>query len=108
MTADPHTAVEVLTPAMQWGFAGFAVLLLGVIVGLIWRVIVPMQRSLVSVLEQTNGTIERNTLAIRSLEDRTVELLTLGRNLSDEALKRPCIAGLSRERLMRMADSAGD
>ena len=80
-----------LTPLIQYGFAGFCAVLIGIIVWLIAK--------LLDVLRQTNRTIARNTEAVsrqaderiqdRELSKQHMELL---RSINDKLLSRPCIA----------------
>jgi len=80
-----------LTPIVQYGFAGFCAVLIGIIVWLISK--------LLDVLRQTNETIAKNTDAVnRQIEaqkqDRTLaeQHMTLLRSINDKLLSRPCIA----------------
>lgn len=78
-----------LQPVIQYGFLGFAVVLLGVIVWLI--------RRLLEVLEATNRIIAANTEAINDLTQLTGDLLILNRSMHDKLLSRPCIANGERK-----------
>ena len=69
---------------IQYGFAGFAAVLLGVVVWLIKKLLV--------VLERNSEVIVRNTEAIRDLTSMTGDLLKLNRSLHDKIISRPCIA----------------
>ena len=73
-----------LQPVVQYGFLGFSVVLLGVVIWLI--------RKLLEVLEANNRVISANTEAIRDLSRMTVDLLNLNRSLHDKLISRPCIA----------------
>lgn len=73
-----------LQPVVQYGFLGFSVVLLGVVIWLI--------RKLVEVLEANNRVISANTEAIRDLSRMTIDLLNLNRSLHDKLISRPCIA----------------
>jgi len=73
-----------LQPVVQYGFLGFSVVLLGVVIWLI--------RKLLEVLEANNRVISANTEAIRELTTMTVDLLKLHRSLHDKLISRPCIA----------------
>lgn len=73
-----------LQPVVQYGFLGFSVVLLGVVIWLI--------RKLLDVLEANNRIIAANTAAIRDLMRMTDDLLTLNRSLHDKLISRPCIA----------------
>ena len=78
----------VVEPAMryvlQYGFLGFSVVLLGVVIWLI--------RKLLEVLEANNKIIAANTEAIKDLTSTTCEVLRLNRSLHDKVISRPCIA----------------
>ena len=74
----------VTQPLVQYGFAGFAAVLLGLVIWLI--------RKLLGVLERNSEVIARNTDAIRDLTSMTHDLLKLNRSLHDKIISRPCIA----------------
>lgn len=87
-----------LTPVMQYGFAGFAVILAGIIVWLV-RQFVKQNERLCSLLDRNNDVIEANTRAIEAntravldVDERTRDELKLVRSLHDRLLARPCIA----------------
>ncbi|HPD31733.1 MAG TPA: hypothetical protein PLL20_17210 [Phycisphaerae bacterium] len=73
-----------IQPVVQYGFLGFSVVLLGVVIWLI--------RQLLEVLEANNRIIAANTEAIRDLTNTTSDLLNLNRSLHDKIISRPCIA----------------
>lgn len=73
----------VQNPIIQWGFAGFCLVLLGIIVWLVKR--------LLKVLEDNNTIILGNTQAIRENVASTQELLRETRNMRDRLLTRPCL-----------------
>ncbi len=73
-----------IQPVVQYGFLGFSVVLLGVVIWLI--------RKLLDVLEANNRIIAANTEAIRQLTSTTCDLLKLNRSLHDKIISRPCIA----------------
>ena len=73
-----------IQPVVQYGFLGFSVVLLGVVIWLI--------RQLLEVLEANNRIIAANTVAIRDLTRTTGDLLNLNRSLHDKSISRPCIA----------------
>jgi len=82
----------ILQPVIQYGFLGFSIVLLCIIVWLI--------RRLLAVLDATNRVIDTNTDAIRDLNSTTAtlinmtsDLLKLNRSLHDKIISRPCIAG---------------
>ena len=81
-------------PAIQYGFAGFAMILLGVVIWLI--------RRLLDVLSANTSVIAANAEAIRDLTSMTADLLKLNRSLHDKIISRPCIA---RERNNARGDS---
>jgi hypothetical protein len=76
-------------PVVQYGFAGFAAVLLAVVVWLI--------RRLLAVLEANSRIIAANTDAIRDLTKMTGDLLRLNRSLHDKLISRPCIAKLEQK-----------
>lgn len=76
-------AVETLTPTLQYGFAGFSLVLVGVIVWLI--------RQLLRVLNQNNRVISGNTAAIVAVTKDTSETKQEVRQLREELLKRTCL-----------------
>ena len=71
-------------PVVQYGFLGFSVVLLGVVIWLICK--------LLDVLAANNRIIAANTEAIRDLTNMTADLLKLNRSLHDKIISRPCIA----------------
>ena len=73
-----------LQPVIQTGFLGFSAVLLGIIVWLIRRLLV--------VLEKNSEVICANTAAINTLSNMTAVLLVLNRTLHDKVISRPCIA----------------
>ena len=73
-----------LQPVIQYGFLGFSVVLLGIVIWLIKR--------LLAVLEATNQIIAANTEAIKEVTTLTSDLLALNRQLHDKIISRPCIA----------------
>ena len=84
-----------IQPGVQYGFLGFSVVLLAVVIWLI--------RKLLDVLEANNQIIAANTEAIsalrsatqstsRDLTSMTADLLKLNRSLHDKIISRPCIA----------------
>jgi len=77
-------AANLLSPYIQYGFAGFCFVLLGIIVWLI--------RNLLQVLKANNDVISENTGAIRELAKTVTEMALLQRNIHDRLLARPCIA----------------
>ena len=69
---------------VQYGFVGFSAVLLWVVIWLIKKLLV--------VLERNSEVIARNTDAIRDLTSQTCDLLKLNRSLHDKIISRPCIA----------------
>ncbi|HOD83746.1 MAG TPA: hypothetical protein PKG77_20185 [Phycisphaerae bacterium] len=76
-------------PIVQYGFVGFAAVLLGIVVWLIQK--------LLAVLDANNRIIAANTEAIRDLTGMTSDLLKLNRSLHDKIISRPCIAAKEQE-----------
>ena len=70
--------LKLAEPFLQYGFAGYSVLLLG---ALLW-----MSSKFVKVLMENNKVIERNTAAIASLSERTDDELILIRQIREEQL----------------------
>lgn len=73
-----------LEPVVQYGFLGFSVVLLGVVIWLI--------RKLLMVLDRNNEVITANTQAVENLCKTSAELMKLNREVHDKLLARPCIA----------------
>jgi hypothetical protein len=71
-------------PVIEYGFLGFSMVLLGIIVWLIRRLLV--------VLERNTEVVALNTSAINTLTTMTADLLVLNRSLHDKIISRPCIA----------------
>ena len=69
---------------VQYGFVGFSAVLLWVVIWLIKKLLV--------VLERNSEVIARNTDAIRDLTSQTCDQLKLNRSLHDKIISRPCIA----------------
>ena len=74
----------IIQPLTQYGFAGFAAVLLALVIWLI--------KKLLGVLERNSEVIAQNTEAIRDLTSMTHDLLKLNRSLHDKIISRPCIA----------------
>ena len=68
---------------MQYGFAGFSVVLLSM---LFW-----LTRILISLLKENTRIIGENTSTIARLGDTTNELKGLMGEIKDELLSRPCL-----------------
>jgi len=71
------------SPAVQWGFAGFSFVLLGIIVWLV--------RHLLRVLHETNRVISENTAVMRTITASQSSLLELMRDVHDNLISRPCL-----------------
>ena len=71
-----------MSPFIQFGFAGFSVLLLGLIFWLVRRVL--------EVLQETNTVIQENTSAIERLVDGSEGEMELLRDIHDRLISRPC------------------
>ena len=84
-----ETSDLLLQPVIQYGFLGFSVVLLGVVIWLIKR--------LLAVLEATDRIIAANTEAINDLIALTTDLMALNRSVHDKLLSRPCIAERERK-----------
>lgn len=73
-----------MSPIIQYGFAGFCVILLAI---LFWLI-----RELLKVLKENNNVIAQNTEAILKVDEHSVNTLNVAIECKDELLKRPCIA----------------
>ena len=71
-----------LAPILQYGFAGFSLVLVGVIVWLV--------KQLLAMLRATNRTIAANTAAIVTLTATTGEVKFELAQMRDETLRRGC------------------
>lgn len=71
-----------MSPIIQFGFAGFSMLLLGLI---FWLV-----RKVLEVLQETNTVIQANTSAIQRLVEGSEDELSLMRKIYDRLISRPC------------------
>ena len=78
--AGPHNSGV----RIKYGFLGFSAVLLGLVIWLI--------KKLLLVLERNSEVIARNTEAVRDLTSQTCDLLKLNRSLHDKVISRPCIA----------------
>jgi len=88
--------IQPLTPTLQYGFAGFSLILVGVIVWLI--------RQLLQVLKANNRVISSNTAAIVAVTKDTEETKEEVRKLREELLHRTCL--LTREQIKQLAAGA--
>lgn len=73
----------VSNPMIQWGFAGFAFTLLGIVVWLI--------RVLIGVLQENNRVIGRNTEVMAKANEQAAETFKLLIGIKDQLLQRPCL-----------------
>ena len=73
----------IFAPYIQLGFAGFAFLLVFVIV---WMI-----RRLLAILDKTNQTIAGNTAAINRVHEATTNVNTMVADVRDQLLQRPCL-----------------
>jgi len=76
---------SIMSPIMQWGFAGFSGILLSILVWLI--------RELLKVLKENNRIIASNTEAINRVGGSADETFRVVDGLKNELYRRPCIAG---------------
>ncbi len=76
--------MTVLSPIMQYGFAGLSGILIMIIVWLI--------NKLLGVLKDTNQIVANNTVAIREVVSLTRDSIKLLRDVHDKLIARPCIA----------------
>jgi len=79
----------IMSPLIQYGFAGFSLILLAVLVWLI--------RELLTVLKANNKVIAENTQAIKSVDKNTTATFEIMVEIKDLLLKRPCIAKFVQE-----------
>ena len=70
-----------MSPLIQYGFAGFSLILLGV---LIWLI-----RELLGVLKENNKVISENTAAIRMVDKNTTDSFKIMVEIKDQLLQRP-------------------
>ena len=80
---------SIMGPLIQYGFAGFSLILLAVLVWLI--------RELLTVLKANNKVIAENTQAIKSVDKSTKDTFGIMVEIKDELLKRPCIAKFTQD-----------
>lgn len=78
---DPTTIVP-LAPVLQWGFAGFSLLLLGIVV---WQF-----KQLLAVLKTTNRVVTSCTHAIEGARETSEQVRTELRAMRDEQLRHGC------------------
>jgi len=75
---------NVMTPIVQFGFAGLSVILLVILVWLI--------RELLQVLKENNRVIAVNTQAIQRVDEHSSNTLEVAIECRNKLLQRPCIA----------------
>ena len=75
---------DMLSPIVQYGFAGLCAVLLGIIVWLIKELLVSMR--------DTRMVLDKNNQVIADLSELTRDMLKLNRDVHDKILARPCIA----------------
>ncbi len=68
----------------QYDFVGFSAILLGLVIWLIKRLLI--------VLDRNSQLIAENTAALNTLAAMTADLLVINRGLHDKLISRPCIA----------------
>jgi F0F1-type ATP synthase membrane subunit b/b' len=78
---DPGSVIT-LTPALQWGFAGFALVLLAV---LVWLV-----KQLIAVLRAANDVIARNSVAMDNAAETSRELKRTSERIYERLLQWSC------------------
>ncbi len=74
---------NILSPIIQFGFAGFCGVLLVI---LVW-----LTKRLLGLLVTNNEVITANTHAIQSVDERTADEVRLLRDVNDKLLSRPCL-----------------
>jgi hypothetical protein len=94
----PAQALNALTPILQYGFAGFSLLLLGVIVWLV--------RQLINVLRANNRALDRLTAALVTVTRDTNETRGEVRELREELMKRTCMVTMSRPQIVSVGTPA--
>jgi F0F1-type ATP synthase membrane subunit b/b' len=80
MNPNPDMLME---PTLQWGFAGFCLLLLGVVVWLI--------KQLLRALDKNQDVINKNTQAVQEVTNLSRENRELQIEVKDKLLSRPCL-----------------
>ncbi len=80
MEIPPITTV--MTPIMQFGFAGLSLVLLGIVIWLI--------RQLLLVIQRNNDVVAANTHAIMSSEKNTIEARNMVIEMKNEMMKHDC------------------
>lgn len=80
-----------MNPVIQYGFAGFCVVLIGIIVWLIGR--------LLQVLNDNNNIISANTMAIREVAKNSADARDVAIEAKELLLQRPCVARFDVQRV---------
>jgi hypothetical protein len=73
-------STQIMGPVIQYGFAGFSVILLAI---LIWLI-----RELLSILKENNIVITKNTEAINTVAKVSTESFAIMIQIKDELLRR--------------------
>ena len=75
---------SVMTPLMQYGFAGMSAILLAILVWII--------RQLLDLIRSNNEALRDVTSAIQAMTTMASDNVKLQRDIHDRLLQRPCIA----------------
>ncbi len=81
----------VFQPMVQYGFLGFAGVLLGIVIWMI-RQQHGDRKELIGLLRDNQSVIAENTTSNRALVEMVKDGLELTRSMHDKLLSRPCIA----------------
>lgn len=81
---EPQQTTTIMTPIIQYGFAGFCGILLVILVWLISQ--------LLKILKENNVVISTNTQAIQAVSSLTKSTFDVSVECKDKLLQRPCIA----------------
>ncbi len=81
----------VLQPMVQYGFLGFAAVLLGIVIWMIRQQNFD-RKELIALLRDNQSVIAENTTSNHALVEMVTDELKLTRSLHDKLLARPCIA----------------
>ena len=82
MDPGAETLVTLLSPVLQWGFAGFALILLGV---LVWTI-----QQLLGALRSTDDVVANNTQALDRQTSLVQEVRRTTTDLRDRVLAFDC------------------
>ncbi len=74
----------IVAPIVQYGFAGFCAVQLGVIVWMVSR--------FMGELARTREVVQENTAAVREVTKLCADVMALNRDVHDKLIARPCIA----------------